>query len=133
VGFILYANSKANADRDCETVVSCTNFGKKAARINVRFHTGFFPIPAGSGPEGALCSGLTPDLEPGDTTELATMADEAFRAAGIFGAADGGCPTFEGKRLVCAQGGNPAKILCEAHLSCGGGSVLEQVLVVPRP
>ncbi len=27
VGFVLYANSKANAANDCETVIPCTNLG----------------------------------------------------------------------------------------------------------
>lgn len=133
IGFITYANSKANETRDCETVVSCTNFGHSAAVIDVRFYTGFFPIPAGGGPEDALCSAVTPDTEPGDTTELATDADEDFRAGGIFGAAGGGCPTFEGKGLICTRGGNPKKIVCEAHLTCGNGAVLEDITVVRRP
>jgi len=128
VGMILYANSKANAARDCETVVSCTNLNARSIEISCRFHHGFFPIRPG-GPGEALCSTSTPDVAPGDTTECATDATQPpnFQAAGIFSGADGDCPTFEGKGLVCVKGGNPDRVLCQAHLVCGNGAALERI------
>lgn len=133
VGFITYANSKANAGQDCETVVSCSNFGREAVVIDCRFYHGFFPIPAGGGPQDALCSAVTPVLAPGDTSECATDAGENFTAGGIFLAEDADCPPFEGKGLVCIKGGNAKKMVCEAHLSCGDGTVLQRINVARRP
>jgi hypothetical protein len=134
VGFVLYANSKANATEDCETVVSCTNLGRKMVEINCRFYHGFFPIPAGGGPHDALCNAITPNVAPGDTSECATDATPApdFQAGGIFLAGDGNCPAFEGKGLVCIKGGEPEFVFCEAHLSCGNGTVLENINVISR-
>ncbi len=133
VGFVLYANSKANATNDCETVISCTNLGNKTVEISCRFYHGFFPIRPG-GPTEALCSAFTPDVAPGDTNECATdtTADPDFQAAGIFLAGDGDCPTFEGKGLVCIKGGNPHQIFCQAHLACGNGTVLEDIDIIRR-
>ena len=133
VGFVLYANSKANAGQDCETIVSCTNLGKKTVDLSCRFFHGFFPIRPG-GPTEALCSAETPDVAPGDTTECATDAtdDPDFQAGGIFLAGDGECPTFEGKGMVCSRGGDVRQVFCEAHLSCGNGAVLESIDVVRR-
>ena len=37
VGWVLYANSKANTAEDCETVVSCTNLGRETVELNCRF------------------------------------------------------------------------------------------------
>ena len=134
VGFVLYANSKANANKDCETVVSCTNLGRQTVELNCRFYHGFFPIPKGGGPRDALCRAITPSVAPGDTSECATDATAApdFQAGGIFLAGDGNCPPFEGKGLVCAKGGDPHLIFCEAHLSCGNGAVLENIKVISR-
>jgi hypothetical protein len=131
VGFVLYANSKANAANDCETVVSCTNLGSKAIDLSCRFYNGFNPIRPG-GPKEALCSTSTPNMAPGDTSECATDAtpDPAYQAAGIFLGADGDCPTFEGKGLVCAKGGDTSQVFCEAHLACGNGTVLESIGMV---
>ncbi len=131
VGFVLYANSKANATNDCETVISCTNLGVKTVEIGCRFYHGFFPIRAG-GPTDALCGTSTPNVLPGDTTECATdaTAEPKFQAAGIFLAADGDCPPFEGKGLVCVKGGNANKVFCHAHLACGNGTVLESISIV---
>jgi len=47
VGLVLYANSKADAQMSCETVVSCTNLGRRDIEINCRFYHGFNPVPAG--------------------------------------------------------------------------------------
>lgn len=134
VGFVLYANSKANASKDCETVVSCTNLGSKTVELNCRFYHGFFPIPKGKGPQDALCRAITPNVAPGDTNECATdaTADPNFQAGGIFLAGDGNCPPFEGKGLICAKGGDPKHIFCGAHLSCGNGTVLEKIDVISR-
>ncbi len=134
VGFVLYANSKANLTNDCETVVSCTNLSAKPVEISCRFYHGFYPIRGGD-PTNALCSASTPDVAPGDTTECATDGSGApsFQAAGIFGAGDADCPTFEGKGLICAKGGNANQVLCEAHLACGNGTVLENINVASRP
>lgn len=136
VGFVLYANSKANATKDCETVVSCTNLGRQTVELNCRFYYGFYPISSNGDVRDALCFALTPDVAPGDTNECATDATAApdFQSGGIFLAGDGNCPTFEGKGLVCAKGGDPKRIFCEAHLSCGNGAVLENIKVIPgRP
>lgn len=133
VGFVLYANSKANVTNDCETIVSCTNLGKKTVDVGCRFYHGFFPIRPG-GPKDALCSTLTPNMAPGDTSECATdgTGPPAFQAGGIFGAAAGNCPPFEGKGLVCAKGGKASDVFCEAHLVCGNGTVLESIDLVRR-
>jgi hypothetical protein len=133
VGFVLYANSKANATNDCETVVSCTNLGRRSVDISCRFYHGFNPIRPG-GPTDALCSAFTPNVAPGDTNECATdsTAAPAYQAGGIFLAGDGDCPTFEGKGLVCAKGGDPDQVFCEAHLVCGHGTVLENIRIVSR-
>ena len=132
-GFVLYANSKANATQDCETVVSCTNLGKKTVELSCRFFHGFFPIRLG-GPGEALCSADTPKVAPGDTNECATdtTADPKFQSGGIFLAEDGDCPPFEGKGLVCAKGGDASQVFCMAHLSCGNGTVLERITVIRR-
>ncbi len=132
-GFVLYAQSKANAAGDCETVVSCTNFSAKPIDISCRFYHGFNPIRPG-GPTAALCSASTTDMAPGDTSECATdaTAPPLYQAGGIFLAADGDCPVFEGKGLVCVKGGNAKQVLCEAHLVCGNGTVLENINVVDR-
>lgn len=133
VGFVLYANSKANEANDCETVVSCTNLGKRSVDISCRFFHGFYPIRNGD-PTDALCSTFTEDVDPGDTTECATdaTAPPNFQAAKIFGAADGNCPTFEGKGLVCAKGDSADNVYCEAHLACGNGTVLENLTIARR-
>ena len=68
-GFVLYANCKANTANDCETVISSTNLGDKTVEIGGCFYHGFFPIRAG-GPTDALCSTNTPNVLPGDPTEL---------------------------------------------------------------
>jgi hypothetical protein len=132
VGLVLYANSKADANGDCETVVSCTNLGRKSIEINCRFYTGFYPIVGGD-PRNALCNAVTQDVAPGDTNECATDATEAphFQAGGIFLAGDANCPVFEGKGLVCVQGGKADDVVCEAHLVCGNGAVLENIGVAP--
>ena len=44
VGLVLYANSKADALGNCETVISCTNLGKTSVGIDCRFYYGFNPI-----------------------------------------------------------------------------------------
>lgn len=133
VGFVLYANSKANATNDCETVISCTNLGNKTVVKSCRFYHGFFPIRPG-GPTDALCGSFTAAFAPGDTSECATDATAApdFQAGGIFQAADGECPPFEGKGLVCIKGGNPDQIFCQAHLACGNGTVLEGIDIIRR-
>jgi len=133
VGFVLYANSKANEAGDCETVVSCTNFGKSSVDISCRFYHGFFPIRNGD-PADALCSTLTEGMDPGDTSECATdaTAPPNFQAAKIFSGADGNCPAFEGKGLVCAKGVSGDEVFCEAHLACGNGTVLENLTIVKR-
>ena len=133
VGFVLYANSKANAAKDCETVVSCTNLGEKTVEISCRFFHGFFPIRPG-GPSDALCSHNSPKVAPGDTSECATDATGAptFQSAGIFLAGDADCPTFEGKGLVCAQGGDAGQVFCQAYLACGNGTVLEGIDIIRR-
>ena len=133
VGLVLYANSKANDTRDCETVVSCTNLSRSNVNISCRFYHGFNPIRPG-GPTDALCSAFTPDVAPGDTNECATDSTPApgFQTGGIFLAGDGNCPTFEGKGLVCVKGGDPERVFCQAHLVCGRGTVLEKINVVPR-
>ena len=133
VGLVLYANSKADAQASCETVVSCTNLGKKDVEINCRFYHGFNPVPAGGTTRDALCSGVTPNVAPGDTNECATDATAApfFQAGGIFLASDGECPAFEGKGLVCIKGGKAEDVACEAHLVCGNGAVLENLNIVP--
>ncbi|HXV62491.1 MAG TPA: hypothetical protein VEK15_17455 [Vicinamibacteria bacterium] len=132
VGLVLYANSKADAQESCETVVSCTNLGKKSVEVNCRFYTGFNPIPEGGDRTDALCHSVTPDVAPGDTTECATdsTGDPLFLAGGIFLAGDADCPTFEGKGLVCVAGGKADDVLCQAHLVCGNGSVLETTEIV---
>ena len=86
------------------------------------------------GPTDALCSANTPEVAPGDTNECATDAtpDPKFQSGGIFLAGDGDCPPFEGKGLVCAKGGDTTQIFCEAHLSCGNGTVLENINVIQR-
>ena len=130
VGFVLYANSKANAAKDCETVISCANLGDKPVELSCRFYHGFFPIRDG-GPTDALCSTSNPSLAPGDTTECATDAmddpERDVKSAGIFLAGDGNCPTFEGKGLICVKGGN--EVFCHAHLACGNGTVLESISI----
>jgi hypothetical protein len=133
VGFVLYANSKANETSDCETVVSCTNLGKRSVDISCRFFHGFNPIRNGD-PANALCSTLTEDLAPGDTTECATdaTAPPNYQAAKIFLGADGDCPTFEGKGLICAKGDSADNVFCEAHLACGNGTVLENLTIATR-
>jgi hypothetical protein len=132
VGLVLYANSKANAGGDCETVVSCTNLGKRSIEVNCRFYYGFNPIPAGGDRRDALCHAVTPNVAPGDTNECATDATDAplFQTGGIFLAGDANCPVFEGKGLVCVQGGKGDDVLCEAHLVCGNGAVLENLSIV---
>ena len=131
VGFVLYANSKANATEDCETVVSCTNLGKKPVKISCRFFHGFFPIRPG-GPSDALCSTISSvPLVPGATGECATDATADAKSGGIFLASSADCPTFEGKGLVCAKGGDASRIFCMAHLSCGNGTILENITIVP--
>ena len=128
VGFVAYANNRANISEDCVTVVSCTNFGRKQTVLDCRFYYGFNSIPPNGDPRGALCHALdTKPLFTGDTSECATEADDQFKAGGMFGAADGNCPAFEGKGLVCAKGGDAERILCHAHLSCGNGKTLEPV------
>ena len=133
VGFVLYANSKANVAEDCETVISCTNLGRQTVDLSCRFYHGFNPIPAGGDARDALCHAFTPNVAPGDTNECATDATEApdFQAGGIFLAGDGNCPPFEGKGLICAKGGDPKRIFCQAHLACGNGTVLESTKVIP--
>ena len=133
VGFVLYANSKANAGQDCETVISCTNLSRTAIDISCRFYHGFNPIRPG-GPTDALCSANTTDVAPGDTNECATdaTAAPAYQAGGVFLAADGDCPAFEGKGLICIAGGDVDQVLCEAHLSCSGGATLENLTIAPR-
>jgi len=133
VGLVLYANSKADAEGSCETVVSCTNLGRRAVELDCRFFHGFNPIPAGGGPRSALCHAVTLVVDPGDTTECATDATPPpyFQSGGIFLGADGECPVFEGKGLVCIKGGRARDMLCQAHLVCGGGRSLERIDVVP--
>jgi len=132
VGWVLYANSKANATEDCETVVSCTNLGRETVELDCRFYHGFYPIPAGGDARDALCHATTPNVAPGDTNECATDATAApdYQSGGIFLAGDGNCPAFEGKGLVCAKGGDPKRIFCQAHLSCGDGAVLDGIQVI---
>jgi len=132
VGLVLYANSKANAAEDCETIVSCTNLGRDTVELNCRFYYGFYPIPAGGDAHDALCSAITPNVAPGDTNECATDSTEApdYQSGGIFLGGDGNCPAFEGKGLVCAKGGDPKRIFCQAHLSCGNGAALEGIQVI---
>ncbi len=138
VGFVTYANHHANADEDCVTVISCTNFNHDPIVIDCRFYFGFNSIPEGGGPQDALCDSIDPKpLFAGDTSECATDADAGFIAGGLFGAADGNCPTFEGKGLVCAKPAEDKdridtdRIICHVHLSCGNGSVLENITFVP--
>lgn len=132
VGLVLYANSKADADGSCETVVSCTNLGRRSVEVNRPFFHGFNPIPAGSGVRDALCHSVTPVVDPGDTTECATDATPPpfFQSGGVFLAADADCPVFEGKGLVCIKGGKATDVLCQAHLVCRGGKSLEKIDVV---
>ncbi|HSF17520.1 MAG TPA: hypothetical protein VLK65_18395 [Vicinamibacteria bacterium] len=134
VGFVLYANSKADMAQSCETIVSCTNLGRKSVEVNCRFYYGFNPIPAGRDRKDALCHAVTPDVAPGDTNECATDATDAplFQAGGIFLAGDANCPTFEGKGLVCVKGGKASDIFCEAHLACNNGATLENIDVVRK-
>ena len=131
VGFVAYANNRADFEEKCVTVVSCTNFSAAPTRLDCRFYHGFNSIPEGGDPQDAYCHALgTKDLFPGDTSECATTADSSFRAGGILGAAEGDCdeqPPFEGKGLVCAKGGDADRILCHAYLSCGDGSTLEPI------
>ena len=137
VGFITYANNQANEAEDCVTVTSCTNFNSNPIALSCRFYHGFNSIPAGETAEGALCSTLTELVDIGNTTECATDADEAFRAGTIFGGAGGNCPTFEGKGLVCARSIEEGdridtdRVICHVHLSCGNGTVLENITFVP--
>jgi hypothetical protein len=134
VGLVLYANSKADAGGDCETVVSCTNLGHKSVEMNCRFYYGFYPIPPSGDVRDALCYAVTPNVAPGDTNECATDATMAphFQSGGIFLAADGNCPPFEGKGLVCVKGGDADDIVCQAHLICRTLSVLEKIDVVRK-
>jgi len=134
VGLVLYANSKADALGNCETVVSCTNLGKRSIAINCRFYHGFNPVPVGGDRRDALCHSVTPDVAPGDTTECATDAtpEPFFQAGGIFQAGDAECPVFEGKGLVCVKGGKARDVFCQAHLVCGNGTVLEKIDVVRK-
>ena len=133
VGFLAYANNRANLTEDCVTVVTCTNFSRKQTVLDCRFFYGFNSLPPNGDPQGALCHALdTKPLFRGDTSECATDADDQFKAGGIFGAADGNCPVFEGKGLVCSRGGDADRILCHAHLSCGNGTTLEPVPFIPR-
>ena len=128
VGFVAYANNRANNAKDCVTVVTCTNFSREPTTLDCRFYYGFNSLPPDGDPQGALCHAVdTKPLFPGDTSECATEANDDFTAGGIFGAADGNCPEFEGKGLVCARGGDTERILCHAHLSCGNGTILEPV------
>ncbi len=140
---ITYANNDANVNEDCTTVVSCTNFNeRKNVAVNCRFFHGFNGIPAGGGPQDALCDTGFLTLGPGDSGQCATEIDTK-RSAGaselsgeIFtttgGSAD--CPAFEGKGLLCASGdGDRKKIVCEAYLSCRGGAVLVDIDVIPYP
>jgi hypothetical protein len=50
----------------------------------------------------------------------------------IFPGADGDCPTFEGKGLICAKGGSADDVSCEAHPACGNGTVLEKLTTAKR-
>ena len=86
------------------------------------------------GPTEALCSADTPEVAPGDTNECATDSTAApnFQSGGIFLAGDGDCPPFEGKGLVCVKGDKAKDFHCEAHLACGGGTVLESISIVRR-
>lgn len=52
--------------------------------------------------------------------------------AKIFLGEDRDCPTFEGKGLICANGGSADDVLCEAHLACGNGTVLEKLTIAKR-
>jgi len=133
VGFLTYANHQANESEDCVTVVSCTNLNNRPIALTCRFYHGFNSIPAGDTPEGALCSTLTELVDIGDTTECATDADDAFRAGTIFSGADGNCPPFEGKGMVCAKGGHTKRILCHAHLVCRQGTTLESITFISNP
>ena len=130
VGFVLYANSKANATGDCETVVSCTNLGKKTVELSCRFYHGFFPI-RDNDPSKALCS-TDVEVLPGDTNECATAVDEDSLSGGIFISGDADCPAFEGKGLVCAKGGKASRVYCMALLSCGDGTALESIEIIRR-
>lgn len=128
VGFVAYANNRANNTSDCVTAVTCTNFSRVPTVLDCRFYYGFNSLPPNGDPQGALCHAVnTKPLFPGDTSECATDADDQFKAGGIFGAADGNCPPFEGKGLVCAKGGDADRILCHAHLTCGNGITLEAI------
>jgi hypothetical protein len=133
VGLVLYANSKADANGTCETVVSCTNVGRSPVEVECRFHHGFNPLPAGGTAQDALCRAGSA-VTPGETSECATDAtpDPFFQTGGIFLAGDGDCPVFEGKGLVCVKGGKADDVLCQAHLVCNNGAVLEKIDVVGR-
>lgn len=136
VGFVTYANNRADIDGECVTIVSCTNFSEEPTRLDCRFYHGFNSIPEGGDPQDAYCHALgSKKLFLGDTSECATTADSGFRAGGIFGAAQGNCdekPPFEGKGLVCARGGDAEHILCHALLSCGNGKTLESIPFIPN-
>ncbi len=141
--WITYANSDANVNEDCTTVVSCTNFNeKKDVAVDCRFFHGFNGIPAGGGPRDALCDTGLLTLGPGDNGQCSTEVDntrqggESELSGKIFTTTGGSakCPAFEGKGLLCASGdGNLKKIVCEAFLSCRGGAVLVGIDVIPHP
>ncbi len=140
VFWVTYANNDANVGKNCTTVASCTNFNKnKAVAVDCRFFHGFNGIPAGGGPQDALCSTGPLTLGPGDSGQCATEIDAtrqegASKLSGEIFTTTGGshkCPAFEGKGLLCASGnGDPKEIVCEAYLSCGGGTVLEDINVI---
>ena len=132
VGFVLYANSKADAMGNCETVVSCTNLGRRTVDVSCRFYHGFNPIPVGGDRRDALChSESGPIVAPGDTTDCATDATDS-KAGGIFLTADADCPVFEGKGLICVKGGKARDVFCQAHLVCGNGAALEKIEIVQK-
>ena len=139
----MYANNDANVNKDCTTVVSCTNFNKrKDVTVDCRFFHGFNGILAGKGPQDDLCDTGLLTLGPGDSGQCATEIDDtrqegASKLSGKIVTTTGGsavCPAFEGKGLLCASGdGNREKIVCEAYLSCRGGEILVNINVIPFP
>ena len=139
VGLVLYANSKADALENCETVISCTNLGKRTVEVNCRFYHGFNPIVNDDRRDAFCNSGSeTPNIAPGDTTECATDVTQVSLslAGGIFRAGNAECEPFEGKGLICVKGGKARDVFCQAHLVCGDGNgtatVLEKIDVVQR-
>jgi hypothetical protein len=136
---VTYANNDADVAESCTTVVSCTNLDEREVTVDCRFFHGFNSIPAGGGPQDALCStgGLT--LGPGDTGECATEVDDvrdgSELSGGIFTTTGGsaGCPPFEGKGLLCTTG-STNKVVCHAHLACRdeNGRVLEKINLIKQ-